>query len=540
MGANLRIRNSGVPNYIGQRILVKSGFNLQLLDHLLKDYHDRQLVQLLMYGFPIDHDGSEVTQSVKNHGGAGPQFFNHIKEYLDTEIKAGATVGPFNKPLFEGSAISPMNSVPKKDSEKRRIVIDLSFPRGSSVNDGIRADKYLDDFEPLRFPTVDNLIKLIHKKGPACLLFKRDLSRFFRQLPVDPGDVHLLGYTFLENFYFDVFMPMGLRSACRCAQRVSNAVTYIFSLQGFEAVNYIDDFGGAEEPDLAWRAFFELGNILQNIGLQEAKEKAAPPAPVMTFLGLEVNTLNMTIKIPADKMHKIRQELRTWAVGVIKNKKEVQSLCGLLNFAAACIRPGRVYFSRILNFLRSFKDKNRLPVSEDVFRDVEWWRHLAEKFNGLAFILNENWEKPDVVFSSDACLQGCGALTNKYYFSSPFPAAVKNICTDINQLECWTVFLALKLWSHEFARKRILIYCDNENSVRAINTGSSRDEMIQALLRNIHWLASEYSFELKCIHIKGVCNRRADWLSRFSLSKQAEYNFNEWNKKEGLKRLRHC
>ena len=63
MGANLRVRNSGVPNFIGEKILLQSKFNLPLLDKLLADYHDRRLLDFLMYGFPIDHDGSEVSQS---------------------------------------------------------------------------------------------------------------------------------------------------------------------------------------------------------------------------------------------------------------------------------------------------------------------------------------------------------------------------------------------------------------------------------------------------------------------------------------------
>jgi hypothetical protein len=35
-------------------------------------------------------------------------------------------------------AISPLNSVPKKDSLERRVIVDLSFsPEGLAVNDGI-------------------------------------------------------------------------------------------------------------------------------------------------------------------------------------------------------------------------------------------------------------------------------------------------------------------------------------------------------------------------------------------------------------------
>ena len=43
MAANMRIRQSGVPNFVGERIMVQSGFNLVLLDKLLKDYYNRRI-----------------------------------------------------------------------------------------------------------------------------------------------------------------------------------------------------------------------------------------------------------------------------------------------------------------------------------------------------------------------------------------------------------------------------------------------------------------------------------------------------------------
>ena len=131
VGANIRISRSGVPNFIGERIKVQSTFNLVLLDRLLAEYHDKRLMQFLMYGFPIDHNGGPVSQTLKNHQGAGPEFQNEIQEYLNTEIREGANLGLFAKILFVGEVgISPMNSVPKKESGKKRVILDLSFPAG--------------------------------------------------------------------------------------------------------------------------------------------------------------------------------------------------------------------------------------------------------------------------------------------------------------------------------------------------------------------------------------------------------------------------
>ena len=65
----------------------------------------------------------------------------------------------------------------------------------------------------LTYPTVDDIADRIIQLGPGCLLFKRDLKRAYRQLPVDPFDYPLLGYSWRDKLFFDVRLPMGLRSA---------------------------------------------------------------------------------------------------------------------------------------------------------------------------------------------------------------------------------------------------------------------------------------------------------------------------------------
>ena len=144
------------------------------------------------------------------------------------------------------------------------------------------------------------------------LLFKQDRSRAYRWLPVDVGSIHLLGYWSHGKFYFNLVLPMGLHSSACFCQMLTDVISYIFSQEGFEAVNYIEDYGVAEAEDTAWQAFYSLGKIISDIGLREATEKASPPSSVVVFLGLEVNLLNMTISVPADEVNEILDMLKKW------------------------------------------------------------------------------------------------------------------------------------------------------------------------------------------------------------------------------------
>ena len=381
------------------RFPVNSNFDIEKFSELLQGAPDCRILDFIRFGCPIGHDGSEISQFFRNHTGALPPFTQHIADYIHTEIAEGVVIGPFRQPPFDNAvAVSPLNSVPKKDSAKRRVIVDLSFPHGKSVNDGIDAQWFLNQFEPLIFPSIDDLIKIIHKvikdKGTnRILLFKRDISRAYRWLPVDVGSIHLLGYWFQEKFYFDLVLPMGLRSSAHFCQMLTDAISYIFHKEGLDAVNYIDDFGGADSEDRAWEAFYKLGKIISDIGLHEAVDKASPPSSIMVFLGLEVNVLLMTVHIPDDKWEEILAVLQQWSRKSTATKRKTQRLVGLLNFAARCVRPGRLYFSRILNFLREFSSSAQ-SIPDSVQRDIRWWSVCAQHFNGTSLILNELRKQP--------------------------------------------------------------------------------------------------------------------------------------------------
>ena len=98
----------------------------------------------------------------------------------------------------------------------------------------------------LTFPKVDDFAVRIFILGKGCMMFKVDLSRYFRQLPLDPGDNSLIGCVIDGNIYFDTVLPMGMRSAPYITQRVTNAIAYLHRQMEFFLLNYVDDFVGAE------------------------------------------------------------------------------------------------------------------------------------------------------------------------------------------------------------------------------------------------------------------------------------------------------
>ena len=230
------------------------------------------------------------------------------KENLSNSIIGPFKSNPFNDPL----KISTLNSVPKKSSEERRVILDLSFSIGCSVNSFINKDRYLgEDIKPV-FPKVDDFIQIIKAKGKNCLMFKLDLRKAYRQINICHGDYNLVSYRWEKHIFCDTVLSMGLKNAAAIFQRVTNAIAFMMFKIGIAILNYLDDLAGVETTDKAWFAFYCLRNVLEKGGLEESKVKACIPSEIMTFLGVLFNSKTMTMEVTEDRLIEIKLLIVSW------------------------------------------------------------------------------------------------------------------------------------------------------------------------------------------------------------------------------------
>ena len=92
-----------------------------------------------------------------------------------------------------------------------------------------------EDFE-LVYPTIDIFCDLVLGIGPGALMFKRDLKRAFMQLPVDPYDYNLLGFTWSGLKYINTATTLASRSASMACQRTTNAISYLMGTEEFHVM----------------------------------------------------------------------------------------------------------------------------------------------------------------------------------------------------------------------------------------------------------------------------------------------------------------
>jgi len=126
------------------------------------------------------------------------------------------------------------------------------LPRGGArVNDGIDPHEFT-----LHYITVDQVIRQVSKLGPGALMAKFDVEAAYRNVPVHLSHRVLLGMKWRDQFYVDLVLPFGVRSAPFIFNSTADMVEWILvtSYQIPDLLHYLDDFitaGPAQSPQYA-------------------------------------------------------------------------------------------------------------------------------------------------------------------------------------------------------------------------------------------------------------------------------------------------
>ena len=89
--------------------------------------------------------------------------------------------------------------------------------------------------------------------------------------------------------------------------------------------------------------YTRLQELLHELGLTVSAKKLVAPSTRVTCLGIVVDTMALSVSIPAEKLSVIKILCSQWTGKEICTKKELQSLLGLLLYVAKCIKYARYF-----------------------------------------------------------------------------------------------------------------------------------------------------------------------------------------------------
>lgn len=473
------------------------------------------IVRGFTHGFSLHYEGPchslELRNSVSAH-----RHSQFLVDYIKSELHQGRIAGPFESPPFPQFVVSPIAVVPKKVPGTFRVIHDLSQPKPGAVNSFIP-----DSFARVQYETFDNVISLVLKHGTSCLLAKCDVKEGFRNLPVSPADYYLLGFKFDNRYYYDKVVPMGARSSCNIFEQFSTSLQWVVnSVYNFHSVTHIlDDFIFVGSPASAdcMRGLKAFLSLAQFIGLPIKSSKTVYPTTRIIVHGIFLDTQLMTATIPKDKIDKALSLISRFLKANTISLRELQSLCGLLNFCCKCIKPGRAFLRRLWDLLINDSHLHKLvlqiTLTSDALQDLRVWSIFLRQFNGISLLAARKWDiSTKIHLYTDASKTGFGLCLGSQWCTGRWSPSFAELSIMI--LEFIPVIMCLEYFSSYFANKGLILHIDNLALVHAINGQSSKCPTVMGLIRRLVVRQLISNISIHAVYIPSKHNVVADLLSR--------------------------
>ena len=501
-------QSSGTVLSADERVL--TGFlPLPRWQPFLQAHPDQAFAEFMRRG--ITH-GFRVGFDPINRLKSAPQNFHSVRDnpltvhkYIADEVAQGRLV---KRPGVDIRR-NPIGIIPKPHQPgKFRLIVDLSAPRGFSVNDGISPSLC-----SLDYISVDQAARLIAKCGRGALMAKTDLQSVYRHVPVHPEDQHLSG---MDKSIATGPFPSG------CAQHPNCLWPWRMALLGHSIVRasptvcttwMIFLFWGPAESDQCGLALEKATSLCDRLGLPVAAHKTVGPATVLTFLGIEVDSVSQELRLPEEKLSRLRALLSQWSTKRHASKHDLQVLLGHLSHATTVVRPGRVFLRQLIDTAKLPRlPSHKVRLNAGCRADISWWATFVQNWNGVA-LFPQLPTGPKLV--SDASgLWGCGAycLGEGTWFQLQWPPSWADI--NIAAKELLPIVAAAAIWGKAWNGTVIQVHSDNQAVVACLTSRSARDPLLAHLLRCLFFFEAHFRFEHRAQHIAGKLNTAADALSR--------------------------
>ena len=237
------------------------------------------------------------------------------------------------------------------------------------------------------FSSFESALNMLSRLGRGALAARLDIKSAFRFLPIHPSDFELLGYKICDYYFVDKCLPFGCSISFSLFEKLASFLEWEVKRRSSSSniIHYLDDFLVAGESNTGQcRALMDCYiSMCDEIGVPLAHEKTIGPAACLTFLCLQIDTNEMMVKIPDEKLKKLQNELSKLLQKKKTTLKELQSLTGLLSFCSRAIPAARAFNRRFYDAMIGLKKHfHRVRVNLDMKENIRVWLNFLKCFNG--------------------------------------------------------------------------------------------------------------------------------------------------------------
>ncbi len=234
----------------------------------------------------------------------------------------------------------------------------------------------------------------------------------------------------------------------------------------------------------------------------------------MIWIGVEFDTVAMTVRIPDFRIEETLDLLRDWHGKTCATRHDIQKILGKLHFISRCVKPARLFVNRMLDTLRAAPATGVIQLSANFKKDLSWFLAFLPQYNGIHCL---EPSRHTFTLEVDSCLTGCGGICLPQYYHRTFPLFILEEHHHICHLEMLNVVVAVKTWAHTWSNACVRILCDNAAAVAVLQEGRGQDPFLLKCAREIWLQSAKWRFSVCPQYRSGRDNRTADALSRAHL-----------------------
>ncbi|XP_069591473.1 uncharacterized protein [Ranitomeya imitator] len=322
---------------------------------------------------------------------------------------------------------------------------------------------------------------------------KSDIESAFRLLPVHPDCHHLLGAKFEDLYYYDTCLPMGCSISCFYFELFSTFLEWVArKITRLTAItHYLDDFliVGPAGSDVCSTALAQFKDALAHFGVPLSPEKTIGPVSVITFLGIEIDSVTMEFRLPKEKIDKLL-DLISGCISVGKvTLTQMQSLLGSLNFACRVMPAGRIFSRRLMIATRGVKlCHHRMRITAHLRSDLNTWKLFLSNYNGRTCFQEAECSNEDMgLFFAASSHTGFSVRFGNKLCAANWPAfwISRKWNVDSTLIDLLPVAVAMEIWGPQLANKRIRLQLETVGGAHAINYLASPSPLVLDLIRFI-------------------------------------------------------
>lgn len=390
-------------------------------------------------------------------------------------------------------------------------------------------NKFIDPYH-FKMEDLRTALKLLTKN---CFMASIDLQEAYFAVPIHNSSKKFLRFKFQNQTYEFQCLPFGLSLAPLIFTKLMKPVASFLRNKGYLLVIYLDDILLLDNSyDRCLDCVTQTVNLLQSLGFViNDKKSNLIPRQSQTFLGFELDSQDMLVKLPDTKKNKILNKVNE----ILKFKplsiRDFASFLGLLCSACPGISYGWLYTKELerQKFLALHKHNDDydkiMSIPPCLKSDLLWWaKHIMISSNPI------RKNKFTLEIFSDASLTGWGIYCNGERASGLWDT--NEISDHINLLELRAAFIGLKCFAKDLTNQEILLRIDNTTAIAYINKyGGIQFPHLHEITKQIWQWCEERKIYIVASYIKSKDNIEADSESRrtnvdteWSLSPEAFQN----------------